>query len=157
MQRICGPFLKFIYVFREMLSISMFFAARFTLRQPKTAVRNALNLRTFCFEDYVSLCLLRDSLSCYTHSSDLFTSFKFIFLYLWYIPILSLFTNFTQFTPIFSYLYTTRKFFLIPDDPVAQNLIIFNFSNQMPDLDYIFLSGNDIVLIQWNFSWNLKY
>ena len=29
-----------------------FFAARFTLRQLKTPVRNPTNLRTFCFEDY---------------------------------------------------------------------------------------------------------
>ena len=50
MQRICGPFiLEFI---REILSTSMFFAARFTLRQLKTPVRNATNLRTFCSEDY---------------------------------------------------------------------------------------------------------
>ena len=54
MQRICGPnILEFIYVFREILSTSMFFfAARFALRQPKTPVRNATNLRTFCFEHY---------------------------------------------------------------------------------------------------------
>ena len=45
-------FLEFVYVFREILSTSMFFAARFKLRQPKTPVRNASNLRTFCFEDY---------------------------------------------------------------------------------------------------------
>ena len=55
MQPIGGPFiffLEFVSVFREILSTSMFFAARFKLRQPKTPVRNASNLRTFCFEDY---------------------------------------------------------------------------------------------------------
>ena len=44
-QRICWPFiLEFIP--------ACFFAARFTLRQPKTPVRNAMNLRTFCFENH---------------------------------------------------------------------------------------------------------
>ena len=58
MQRICGPFiLEFIYVFRGILSTSMFFfAARFTLRQPKTSVRNATNV----FEDYH--CAFQDTL-----------------------------------------------------------------------------------------------
>ena len=37
---------------------------------------------------------------------------------------------------------TTRNIFLIPDDAVARNLIIiFNFSSQRPDLNYIFLSN----------------
>ena len=60
MQRICGPFiLEFI---REILSTSCFFAARFTLRQPKTPVRNTTNLRTFCFEDYP--CAFQEALKC---------------------------------------------------------------------------------------------
>ena len=37
---------------------------------------------------------------------------------------------------------TTQNIFLIPDDPVARNLIIiFNFSSQRPHLNYIFLSN----------------
>ena len=68
--------------------------------------------------------------------------FKFIFLYLWYTPpILALLTHFTlhQFFPTY---ITTRNIFLIPDDTVAQNLIIiFNFSSQRPHLNYIFLSN----------------
>ena len=32
---------------------SVFFVARFTLSQPSTPVRNATNLRTFCFRDYL--------------------------------------------------------------------------------------------------------
>ena len=37
---------------------------------------------------------------------------------------------------------TTRNIFLIPDDTVAQNLIIiFNLSSQRPHLNYIFLSN----------------
>ena len=50
----------------------------------------------------------------------------------------------------------TWNIFLIPTDTVAQNLIIiFNFSSQRPYLNYIFLS-NFIVLIQWNFPWNIS-
>ena len=45
-----------------------------------------------------------------------------------------LYTNF--------FLCTTRNIFLIPDDTVAQNLIIiFNLSSQRPHLNYIFLSN----------------
>ena len=37
---------------------------------------------------------------------------------------------------------TTQNIFLIPDDAVAQNLIIiFNFSSQRPHLNYILLSN----------------
>ena len=32
---------------------SVFFIARFTLSQPSTPARNATNLRTFCFRDYL--------------------------------------------------------------------------------------------------------
>ena len=56
-------------------------------------------------------------------------------------PILALLTHFTlhQFFPIY---ITTRNIFLIPDDTVAQNLIIiFNLSSQRPHLNYIFLSN----------------
>ena len=38
--------------FERFCQPACFFAVRFTLRQPKTPVGNALNLRTFCFEDY---------------------------------------------------------------------------------------------------------
>ena len=38
--------------FERFCQPACFFAARFTLRQPKTPVRNTTNLRTFCFEDY---------------------------------------------------------------------------------------------------------
>ena len=102
----------------------------------------------------LSLYLSRDSLSCDTRSLDLCILFKFIFLYLWYIPPHSCaLTHFTwhQFFPMY---ITTRNIFLIPDDTVAQNLIIiFDFSNQRPHLNYIFLS-TFLVLIQWNFPWN---
>ena len=53
MQRIGGPFFKTLFMFLERFcQPAYFFAARFTLRRPKTPVRNATNLRTFCFSDY---------------------------------------------------------------------------------------------------------
>ena len=53
MQRICGPFFQNLFVsFERFSQPACFFAVRFTLRQPKTPVGNATNLRTFCFEDY---------------------------------------------------------------------------------------------------------
>ena len=53
MQRICGPFFQYLFVsFERFSQPACFFAARFTLRQPKTPVGNATNLRTFCIEDY---------------------------------------------------------------------------------------------------------
>ena len=53
-----------------------------------------------------------------------------------------LYTNFFLCTPGAPGMYiTTQNIFLIPDGAVAQNLIIiFNFSNQRPHLNYIFLS-----------------
>ena len=46
---------------------------------------------SFCFKDhhYESFRLSRDSLSCATRSLALYILLKFIFLYLWYIPLLS--------------------------------------------------------------------
>ena len=53
-----------------------------------------------------------------------------------------LYTNFFLCTPGAPGMYiTTQNIFLIPDGAVAQNLIIiFNFSNQRPHLNYIFVS-----------------
>ena len=81
MQRICGPFFKKLFMFFERFcQLACFFAARFTLRQPKTPVRNATNLRTFCFEDYHYA--FQETLSCDIRSLDLCILLKFIFLYL---------------------------------------------------------------------------
>ena len=52
-------------------------------------------------------------------------------------PFLRAFHTF-YFTPIY---ITTRNYFLIPDDAVGRNLIIFNCSSQRPHLNYIFLSN----------------
>ena len=83
MQCISGPFiLEFIL---EILSFGVFFAARFTLRQLKTPVWNATNLRTFCFEDYhyafqETLCLVT-----LAHWIFLFYSSLYFYTFL-YIP-----------------------------------------------------------------------
>ena len=103
--------------FERFCQPACFFAARFTLRQPKTPVRNATNLRTFCFSDY-HYAFQQETLCPVTLAHCIL--FKFICLM--YI--------------------TTRNIFLIPDDAVARNLIIiFNFSSQRPHLNYIFLSN----------------
>ena len=128
-------FLEFIHVFR-FCQPACFFAARFTLRQPKTPVRNTTNLRTFCFEDYHCVFVLWHSLirSLYF--------IKFIFYYLWYIPPHSCaFHRFTLHQFFLMYI-TTRNIILIPDDAVVRKLIIiFNFSSWRPHLNYIFLSN----------------
>ena len=81
-----------------------FFAARFTLRQPKTT-----NLFW-----RLSICISRDSLSCDTRSLNLCILFKFLFSYLWYIPPHSCAFDTFYFTPIFSYVYYLAKYFSYP-------------------------------------------
>ena len=124
-------FLEFIYVFREILSTSMFFfAARFALRLPKTPVRNATNLRTFCFEDYHYA--FQETLCPVTLAHQIFVFYSNLYLYTsdTFRPILALFTHFTS-HQFFLICITTRNTFLIPDDTVARNLIItFNFTSQ---------------------------
>ena len=108
-------FSEFIYVFREILSTSMFFCC-------SIYIETAQNSREECneFADLLfwrlSLCLSRDSLSCDTRTLDLCILFKFIFLYLWYIPPHYRAFHTFYITPIFSpHLYiTTRNIFLIP-------------------------------------------
>ena len=111
MQRICGPFiLEFI---REILSTSMFFCC-------SIYIETAQNSREECneFADLLfwrlSLCLSRDSLSCDTRSLDLCILFKFIFLYLWYIPPHSCTFHTFYFTRFFSYVYYHAKYFSYP-------------------------------------------
>ena len=130
--------LEFIYVFREILSTSMFFCC-------SIYIETAQNSRGECneFADLLfwrlSLFLSRDSLSYDTRSLDLCILFKFIFLYFWYIPPHSCAFHTFYFTPIFSGVYYHGNIFLIR---VARNLIIiFNFSSQIPHLNYIFLSN----------------
>ena len=127
-----------------------FFAARFTLRQPKTPAGEECHEFADLLFWRLSLRLSRDSLSCDTRSLDLCILFRFIFLYLWYIPPYSCAFHTFYFTPIFLVYITTRNIFLIP---VARNLIIiFNFSSQRPHLIKLYFS----VLLQWNFPRNIS-
>ena len=83
-------------------------------------IDTALNSRKECIKlaDLLfwrlSLCLSRDSLSRDTRSLDLCILFKFIFLYLWYIPPYSFAFDTFYFTPIFSYVYYHAKYFSYP-------------------------------------------
>ena len=114
-----------------------FFGAQFTLRQPKTPVRNPTNLRTFCFSDYhyafhpVKL----------AHYIFVFYSSLYFIPLIHSAPFLRAFHTILLDTNFFLMYITTRNVFLIPDDAVARNLIIiFNFSSRRPHLNYIFLS-----------------
>ena len=123
--------------FERFFQAACFSAARFTLRQPKTPVRNATNLRTFCFSDYHYA--FQETLCPVTlaRSLDLFILFKLICLY--FRPILARFSHILVYTNFFLMCFSTQNMFLIPDDAVARNLtIIFNFSSQRPHLNYIF-------------------
>ena len=118
-----------------------FFAARFTLRQPKTLVSNATNLQIFCFEDYHYAC--QETLCPVTLAHQIFVFYSNLYFYTsnTFRPFLALFTHFTL-QQFFLMQITTRNIFLIPDDAVAENLIIiFNFSRQRPHLNYIFFSN----------------
>ena len=139
--------LEYIYVFREILSTYVFFAALFTLRQPKTPISNAMSMRTFCFEDYH--CAFQETLSCDTRSSDLFTLYFYtsdIFPILRFSQIELLCTNFFL-------CICHAKYFLIPEDAAAWNLIIIIFliSAVKGLIGAIFFFRTFIVLIQWNF------
>ena len=142
MQRICGPFFQNLFMsFERFCQPACFFAARFTLRQPKTPVRNATNLRTFRFEDYYYA--FQETLCPVTLAHQIFVFYLNLYFYTsdTFRPILALFTHFTLHQFFLVYI-TTRNIFLIPDDAVARNLIIiFNFSSQRPHLNYIFLSN----------------
>ena len=116
-------------------------AVRFTLRQPKTPVGNATNLRTFCFEDYHwTINIVFKRLFVLSHSlirSLPFYSSLYFYTFDTFRPILAFFTHFTLHQFFLVYI-TTRNIFLIP---VARNLIIiFYFRSQRPHLNYIFLS-----------------
>ena len=130
--------------FERFCQPACFFAARFTLRQPKTPVRNATNFCTFCFEDYHYA--FQEILCPVTlpHIRSLYFIQVYIFIPLIFLRFshILLYTNFFLCTPGAPGMYiTTQNIFLIPDDAVAQNLIIiFNFSSQRPHLNYIFLS-----------------
>ena len=119
-----------------------FFAARFTLRQPKTPVRNATNLQTFCFSDYHYA--FQETLCPVTLAHQIFVFYSSLYFYTsnTFCPILARFSHILVYTNFFLMYITTQNIFLIPDDAVARNLItIFNFSSQRAHLNYIFLSN----------------
>ena len=82
-------------------------------------IETAQNCREECneFADLLfwrlSLCLSRDSFSSDTRSLDRCISFKFIFLYLWYIPPHSRAFHTFYFTPIFSLRILPREIFFL--------------------------------------------
>ena len=128
--------------FERFCQPACFFAARFTLRQPKTPVRNATNLRTFCFEDYHYA--FQETLCPVTLAHQIFVFYSSLYFYTsnTFRPILARFSHILVYTNFFLMYITTQNIFLIPDDTVARNLIIiFNFSSQRPHLNYIFLSN----------------
>ena len=118
-----------------------FFAARFTLRQPKTPVRNATNLQTFCFSDYHYA--FQETLCPVTLAHQIFVFYSSLYFYTsnTFRPILARFSHILVYTNFF-FMYITTQNIFIPDVAVARNLIItFNFSSQRPHLNYIFLSN----------------
>ena len=138
-------FSEFIYVFREILSTSMFFCCSIYIETAQNSRVESNEFADLLFWR-LSLCLSRESLSCETRSLDLCILFKFIFLYLWYIPPHSCaFHTFclhqffqmyiTMHAECFSYPWWCRW------SAKAWNLVlIFNFSSQRPHLNYILLS-----------------
>ena len=124
--------------FERFCQPACFFAVRFAVRQPKTPVRNATSLRTFSFEDYHYA--FQETLCPVTLTHQIFVFYSNLHFYTsdTFRPILALFTHFTLHQFFLVYI-TTRNTFLIPDDAVARNLIIFfDFTSQRPHLNYIF-------------------
>ena len=131
-------FLEFIYVFREILSTSMFFCCSIYIETAQSSRGECIEFKDLLFWR-LSLCLSRDSLSYDTRSLDLCILFKFIFLYLWYFPPHSCAFHTLYFTPIFSGVYYYAKYFSYPWWRCCSKLIIiFNFSSQRPHLNYTF-------------------
>ena len=139
MQRICGPFfLRIYFCLSKDFVNSMCFCCSIYIEMAQTPIRNATNLRTFCFEDYHYA--FQETLCPVTLAH--IRSLYFIQVYI-FIPLINSapFLRFSHILLYTNYTITTQNIFLIPDDAVAQNLIIiFNFSSQRPHLNYIFLS-----------------
>ena len=123
---------------RDFVNKHVFFAARFTFRQPKLPVGNATNLRTFRFiTPFKRLFVLRDSL---------IRSLYFIQVYI-FIPLIHSapflrFSHILLYPQFFLVYITSQNIFPIPDEIVVRNsIIIFIFSSRRPHLNYIFLSN----------------
>ena len=133
-------FLEFIYLFRKILSTSIFFCCSIYIEISQNSYEECNE-----FEDLLFWRLhyaFQETLCSVTLAH--IRSLHFIQVYI-FIPLMNSapflrFSHILLYT-IFCLMYiTTRNIFLIPDDAVAQNLIIiFNFSNQRPHLNYIFL------------------
>ena len=112
MHRICGLFfLEFFWSFERFYQPVCFFTARYILRQPKTPVSKATNLRTFCFEYYdhsfqETLCPVTLAHQIFVFYSNLYFCTSDTFR-----PILALFTHFTLHQFFLMYI-TTRNIFL---------------------------------------------
>ena len=126
---------KFIDVFREILSTSMFFLLLDLLSEGPTL---AWGMQRICgpfgFQT-VSMPFRRLFVLWHSPIKDryFYTSYTFR-------PILARFSYTLVYTNFFLTYITTQNIFPIPDDAVARNLIIIlNFSSQRPHLNYIFL------------------
>ena len=106
------PDLLFQNLFQRFCHSACFFAARFTLRQPKTPVWNATNLWTFCFEDYHYA--FQETLCPVTLAHQIFLFYSSLYFYTFlYIPPHSCPFHTFYFTPI-SYVYYHAKHFSYP-------------------------------------------
>ena len=157
---------EFFVVWRDFCQPAGPFAARLTLIEDSPKLPWGMQrihrgpYGSFCFKDhhYESFCLSRDSLSCATRSLDLCILFKFIFLYLWYIPPLSCSFHTFCFHQFFDmYQYHHAKYFCYPWwwrwSAKARNLILsFKFSSQRPHFgcDFTILSR---VCFHTDFYW----
>ena len=145
MQRICGPFVFRIYSLCLSWDFCQPACSSLQLDLHWNSPKLPCGMQRICgtFVLKTNHYASRDSLSCYTNSL-----FKFIFLYLWYIPPHSCALHSFCCTPIFSYVKDYHaKYFSYPWwcswSAKARNLIfIFNFSSQRPQLNYILLSKN---------------
>ena len=126
----------------------MFFCSSIDIEIAQNYHEECNEFEDFCFEDYHYA--FQETLCPVTLAH--IRSLYFIQVYI-FIPLINsapflrfshilLYTNFFLCTPGAPGMYiTTQNIFPIPDGAVAQNLIIiFNFSNQRPHLNYIFLS-----------------
>ena len=109
--------LEFIYVFREILSTSMFFCCSICIETAQNSGEECNEFADLLFWR-LSLCLSRDSLSCDSRSLNPCILFKFIFLYLWYIPPHSCAFHTFYLRQFFHMHITMPNIFLIPDDAV---------------------------------------
>ena len=154
-QRICWPFiLEFI---REILSTSMFFCCSIYIETAQNSSEECNEFADLLFWR-LSLCLSRDSLSYDIRSLDLCILFKFLFLYLWYIPPHSCAFHTFYFTPIFSYVYYHAKHFnfLSLMTLLLAIKLLFIISAVKGLIWSIFFFLTFIVLIQLNFPWNIS-